>query len=153
MIQVSYLAIFATAQMFVLITRGFDLSLGTAISLISVLSGMVMADVAKAHPDMVPLAVALGIAVGLGVGLVVGAVNGFVVAVLRVNPFVVTLGTLNICLGLATTMSGGFQIFNLPDPLHRLFYSAHWLGLPAPIAMAIVVLAISHFVLNHMVLG
>jgi ribose transport system permease protein len=153
MIQVSYLAIFATAQMFVLITRGFDLSVGTAVSMISVLSGIVMADVAKAHPDMLGAAVALGIVVGLGAGLIVGLVNGLIVAVLRVNPFVVTLGTLNICLGFATTMSGGFQIFNLPAPLRQTFYTDHWLGLPAPVAMAIIVLAVSHFVLNHLVLG
>jgi ribose/xylose/arabinose/galactoside ABC-type transport system permease subunit len=38
--------------MFPLNTRGFDLSIGTAVSMISVLDGMVIAAYAKAHPDM-----------------------------------------------------------------------------------------------------
>jgi ribose transport system permease protein len=91
--------------------------------------------------------------VGLGTGLIVGGVNSFAVAVLRVKPVRGDARHAQYLLGLATTMSGGFQLFNLPDPLRNVFYSAHWLGLPAPVAMAILVLAAAHFVLNHMLLG
>jgi ribose/xylose/arabinose/galactoside ABC-type transport system permease subunit len=59
------------------------------------------------------------------------------------------IGSSAIAVGGAT----GFQIFNLPDPLRNAFYSAHWLGLPAPVAMAFLMLAAPHFVLNQMVLG
>jgi ribose transport system permease protein len=77
------------------------------------------------------------------IGLVIGAANGFAVAYLNLNPFVVTLATLNICLGLASTISGGFQIFNLPDGLNRVFYQSHPLGIPAPIFAAACLMALS----------
>src|ERR1700675_1787305 len=40
--QTSYIAVFATAQMVVILTRGFDLSLGTCVSSVSVASALVM---------------------------------------------------------------------------------------------------------------
>ena len=49
----------------------------------------------------------LGMLAGLGVGALVGLFNGVCVAWLRVNPFIATLDSLNICVGLATTVSGG----------------------------------------------
>ncbi|WP_275791431.1 hypothetical protein [Pararhizobium gei] len=45
--QTSYLAIFAMAQTVVIVTRGFDLSLGFAVSLVSVLSAIVMVAVGE----------------------------------------------------------------------------------------------------------
>lgn len=54
--QSSYLAIFAMAQTVVIVARGFDLSLGFTVSLVSVISAMVL--VAAGEPS---LAVAAGI--------------------------------------------------------------------------------------------
>jgi ribose transport system permease protein len=59
-VQASYLSVFALAQCLVILTRGFDLSLGFAVSLVSVVSAMAMVASGSA---------ALGIAAGLGVGL------------------------------------------------------------------------------------
>ena len=104
--QSSYLLLFAAAQMVVILTRGFDLSLGTTVSAVSVASALAMTGLADGGaPDWV--VVAAGLAAGLGFGALVGLFNGIFVAWLEINPFVVTLGSLNICLGLATTISGG----------------------------------------------
>ena len=64
-----------------------------------------------------------GLAAGLGFGSLVGLFNGAFVSWLGINPFVVTLGSLNICLGLATTISGGRPVFNVPDAFSRLLYN------------------------------
>jgi len=135
-----------------MIARGFDLSLGTTVSLISVASGMAMMNVLAlgAGPAIAILA---GIAAGLLIGLIVGAVNGLCVAWLKLSPFVVTLATLNICLGFASSISRGFQIFNLPDGLNGYFYQARPLGLPAPVLAATVLLAISFVLLHHTKFG
>ncbi|RUZ77879.1 ABC transporter permease [Mesorhizobium sp. M7A.F.Ca.US.006.01.1.1] len=151
-IQSSYLTVFALAQTFVVIVRGFDLSLGTTVSLISVGASMVMVWVAAATgSDLVALSA--GIAAGIAIGLLVGTINGFVVAAWQLNPFIVTLATLNICMGFATTISGGFQIFNVPNILNDVFYKASVLGIPAPVAACIVLLAVSHLVLTRLRLG
>jgi len=88
--QTSYLLVFASAQMMVILTRGFDLSLGTSVSAISVASALVMTglDAAGAPASLV---VTAGLAVGLGFGVLVGLFNGLFVAWFGINPFVVTL--------------------------------------------------------------
>ena len=135
LVQASYPAVFAAAQTFVLLTRGFDLSLGVTVSLVSVLSGLTMVAVGQATGS-VPLGLAAGALVGVAAGAAVGLVNGGCVSWLGVNPFVVTLGTWNIVLGLATTVSGGRQIFAIPAELNAWFYRDPWLGIPPPVVMA-----------------
>ena len=151
--QTSYLAIFATAQMFVLLTRGFDLSVGQMTSMISVSSALIMMGILGRNPDAVTLAVLAACAFGLVTGLATGMLNGVCVAVFRINPFVVTLGVQGICLGLATTLSDGFPVFNLPRAFTNALASSSWLGVPAPVAVCLIVLVMAHIVLNHTVLG
>ncbi|WP_315831889.1 ABC transporter permease [Bradyrhizobium prioriisuperbiae] len=147
-IQASYLAIFALAQTYVMITRGFDLSLGTTVSLISVASGMAIMHV-LGQGFSAAAAIGAGIFVGMAIGVSVGAINGICVAWLRLSPFVVTLATLNICLGLASSISQGFPIFNLPDGLNGTFYRAQLVSLPAPVIAAVALLAISFVLFHH----
>lgn len=147
-IQASYLSIFALAQTYVMIARGFDLSLGTTVSLVSVASGMTMTH-AIGIGFGAGAAVAMGILAGLAIGLLVGTVNGFCVAWLKLSPFVVTLATLNICLGFASSISRGFQIFNLPNDLNGWFYQGRLLGIPAPVAVAAGLLAGSYIIFHQ----
>jgi ribose transport system permease protein len=151
--QSSYLFIFASAQMMVILTRGFDLSLGAAVSSVSVASALAMTGLAKlGAPDT--LVVAAGLFAGLGFGALVGLFNGGFVAGLSINPFVVTLGSLNICLGLSTTISGGSPVFNVPDVFSRLFYNGVLIpGLSIPIIIAILVGLALYFLLNYTTFG
>lgn len=146
--QASYLAIFALAQVVVLITRGFDLSLGTCVSAVSVGAALVLADGSGG-----PLTVLLAIAAGLTLSAVIGAANGWVVTVLKVSPFIATLGMLNICLGLASTLSAGRPVPTGSDLFADLFYRGSLFGLAAPILWAILALAVVHFLLSHTVFG
>ena len=91
-VQTSFLAIFSMAQCVVILTRGFDLSLGFCVSLVSVAAAMVMV----ATGSMV-----YGIAAGLSVGLAVGVSNGLLIGGIGLNPLVTTLGTSYILLALA----------------------------------------------------
>ena len=151
--QSSYLFVFACAQMVIILTRGFDLSLGAAVSTVSVASALAMTGLAKTgSPDAV--VVAAGLAAGLGVGALVGLFNGAFVSGLAINPFIVTLGSLNICLGLSTTISGGSPVFNVPDVFSRLFYNGVLIpGVSIPITTAIVIAVALYFLLNHTTFG
>jgi ribose transport system permease protein len=151
--QSSYLFIFASAQMMVILTRGFDLSLGAAVSSVSVASALAMTALAKAgSPDAV--VVAAGLVAGLGFGALVGLFNGAFVAGLEINPFVVTLGSLNICLGVSTTISGGSPVFNVPDVFSRLFYNGVLIpGVSIPITIAVLIGLALYFLLNHTTFG
>ncbi len=153
LIQASYLTVFATAQMMVLLTRGFDLALGVTVSLVSVVSGLAMVGWLADETGSIGFAIFVGCICGVIAGALVGLVNGTCVAWLRVNPFVVTLGTWNIVLGIASTISGGFPVFDIPAEFNIWFYRAFWFGLPSPVVMTIVIMIVTYFVLNHTVLG
>jgi ribose transport system permease protein len=129
--QTSYLAIFAMAQTVVIVTRGFDLSLGFTVSLVSVLSAMVM--VAAGEPS---LGIAAGILAGLAVAAVIGATNGVLIAGIGINPLVTTLGVANIVLSLASTVSDGFPVSGFPIQFSEFFAQGSVLGLPIPVIVA-----------------
>lgn len=153
--QSSYLIVLATAQMFVLLTRGFDLSLGVVVSAVSVCSALIMVAIAPAGEGPVVLALTAGFLGGLALGALAGAVNGVCVAYFNINPFVATLGMQGIAFGLATTISGGFPVFDIPSALiDGLGQGATWFGfLPPPVAVCLIVLGLSHFFLNRTVFG
>jgi ribose transport system permease protein len=153
LVQSSYLLLFASAQMVVILTGGFDLSLGTAVSVISVATALVTTALAAAGAPAWLILVA-GLAVGLGVGLLVGVFNGLFVSWVGINPFVVTLGSLNICYGLATTISGGRPVFNVPDAFTRPLYDGTFIpGVPIPVTLAIAVALLLYLLLDRTVFG
>jgi fructose transport system permease protein len=86
--QVTVTGFIALAQTLIILTAGIDLSVGA----ILVVSSLIMANLAVVSGVPVIIAVLLGIALG---GLM-GAVNGLLVTLMRLPPFIVTLGTLSI---------------------------------------------------------
>nr|WP_244510322.1 ABC transporter permease [Aureimonas sp. AU20] len=150
--QTSYLALFAMAQTVVILTRGFDLSLGPTVSVVSVASAMALA--AAGGAGLSPVAVLfLGLLAGLAIGLAVGAFNGVVVALLGVSPFVATLGSYNIAIGVATTISGGRPVQGVPDLFSDLLYRGSVFGVPAAIAIAVLAAVLLHLALTRTVFG
>lgn len=149
--QTSYLAIFTLAQTVVLITRGFDLALGGIVSVVSVVTALAMT--ALAGSSGTGVAVVTGLLSGIGFGIAAGLFNGAIIAGLRVNPFVATLGSYNICLGIATTISRGRPVANLPADFGTLVYSASILGVPVPIVIVVVVSLATHLVFRFTVFG
>lgn len=151
--QTSYMTVFASAQMLVILIRGFDLSLGSTVSLVSVLSALVMT-AGLADAGLAPaLLVAAGIGAGLLAGLLVGMFNGFCTAQLQVNPFIVTLGSLSIAFGIASMVSGGRPVFDLPEAFSTVLYSGVWLGLSTPVWIAIFLCLALHLLLVRTVFG
>ena len=55
---------------------------------------------------------------------------------------------LSILSGLALNLSGGILVSGLPEPFGNFAYQVV-LGIPAPFIVALVVLAVSHFVLRY----
>jgi ribose transport system permease protein len=153
LVQSSYLFLFASAQMVVILAGGFDLSLGMAVSIISVATALATTGLAT-QGTPIWLVVTAGLAVGLGGGMLVGVFNGLFVSWLGLNPFVVTLGSFNICYGLALTISGGRPVFDVPDAFSRLLYDGTFIpGIPIPVTLAIVVAVFLHFLLGRTVFG
>ena len=151
--QSSYLVMLAAAQMIVLLVRGFDLSMGTALSAISVALGLIMTGMLAHSPDAVGLAMFVAIVAAIAMGVLVGTVNGVCVVFLGVNPFVVTLGTQGVAAGFAATVSGGFPVFGLPVEFTDVFSRASLGGIPVAVVACVLVLCALHFMLNYTTFG
>ncbi len=124
--------------MVVLMVAGvFDLSVGSMFSMIGVLTAWMM----TALHVPVPLA----ILAGLGLAAVGGALNGLVVAKVRVNALITTLGTMQIFRGIAVLV-GGPGIANLPPSFSKLG-QAELLGLQSPIWLMLAVALIGQWLL------
>lgn len=111
--QATDLAIVGLGQTIVVLTGGIDLSVGSLISLLSVLtSGLIDSD-----PAMV-LPVVLGVVV---LGALVGAANGLAVVVLQVHPLIVTLGSGAVLQGITLLYANG-PVGGVPDGFDFLAY-------------------------------
>jgi fructose transport system permease protein len=86
--QVMVVGTLGIAQTLIILTAGIDLSVGA----IMVLSSIVMAKLSADSGVPGPLALLLGFSVGTACGLI----NGMLVTRLKLPPFIVTLGTLNV---------------------------------------------------------
>ncbi len=151
--QTSYLAIFAMAQMVVLVTRGFDLALGPAVSMVSVAVALVMAALTASGGHAPAVILLAGLATGFAFALGVGLFNGLIVAMVGVSPFVTTLGSYNIALGIATTLSDGRPVQGVPEIYSTLLYSGTVLGVPAALVIAFVIAIALHLALRYTVFG
>ncbi len=126
------LALAAIGQTLVILTGGFDLSAGAVISLVNVVLASQM------DPMAMEANVALWTLVGIGVGAAVGAFNGFFVAVLRLQPIVVTLSTMFILQGVT------LLVMDKPGGMISPSIGAFYLGeaIPGWLPMPIVVIGV-----------
>jgi ribose transport system permease protein len=146
--QYVFLIIVSAGQMMVLLTGGFDLSVGTIIALSSVIGATAMAAVATAMPDMIWLAILVGVLAGVGAGLLVGVVNGIGVAVFGVSPFIMTLGVSSIGFGIALFMTGGMPVYGMPIEFGDTFGFGTLLGIPIPIYFAVLIVLLCYGIVS-----
>ena len=132
------LALVSLGQTVVVLTGGIDLSVGSLISLLSVLtSGLI-----DGHPERVAMVVALI----LLLGIVVGGMNGLLTITLGVHPLIVTLGTGAVLQGLTllyTSDSAG----SVPASFEFFAYGRVF-GLPAGATATLLVFALVGLLLH-----
>jgi ribose transport system permease protein len=141
--QVSINAIIAMGMTLVIITGGIDLSVGSLVALCGCTAIITMN--AAASDGM-------GILVGLGIGAGVGCLTGFLVAYCRIPPFIATLAMLTVARGVALVITAGQPIVRFESP-YRWLGEGDVLGLPVPVAIMLVILALIYFLLRHTPLG
>jgi fructose transport system permease protein len=110
--QVMVVGVIAIGQTLVILTAGVDLSCG----MVMALGGIVMTTLATRLGVPVPLAIAAGMAVTM----LFGALNGALVTAVRLPPFIVTLGTLNIAFAITQLYSRSQTVTGLPDAMSAL---------------------------------
>ncbi len=110
--QVMVVGVIAIGQTLIILTAGVDLSCGTVMAL----GGIVMTKLAAEHGLPVPVA----IGAGLAVTTLLGAINGLLVSAIKLPPFIVTLGTLNIAFAVTQLYSQAQTVTDLPASMMSL---------------------------------
>lgn len=135
-------AVMGVGMTYVVITGGFDLSVGAIYALCAV--------VAAALGQTQAPALAFGIAIL--VGLAVGVVNGLIVTALRVNPFIATLGSSLILGGVALVITGN-RPFVVEFADFGVLGSGRLAGIPYSGMLAITVMIVGGLVLAYTPFG
>jgi len=107
--QVSIYGLLAVGMTFVILTAGIDLSVGTVMALGQIV--MTKLAVVSGVPALPALLIGILTCVGFGV------LNGGLVTLVRLPPFIVTLGTLNIAFALTHVVSNDVTFTGLPSEL------------------------------------
>ncbi len=139
--------ILALGMTLVIATGGVDLSVGAVMAIAGALAAMVI------HVHAWPFAA--GLALVLGVCLLAGAWNGMLVAVFRVQPIVATLILMVAGRGVAQLLTDG-KIITFTDPANPALIflgNGHLLGLPFPVAIVAVMLALTVLLTRRTALG
>jgi len=138
----AYIAVAAIGMSMVIITGNIDISVGSLIGLLAVVSGrLVVADMPIAVAWLAPLLVGAG----------VGAIIGLLVAYLKIPSIVVTLGMLSILKGILILWTGGARITGMPDAFYLA--QARPLGVPTPVIFMVLLTFLAAAWLRYSGLG
>jgi len=138
----------AVGMTFVILVGGIDLSVGSVMALSAVVSAPLMTHHGLSAAVAVPLAVLVSALVGMACGLV----NGLVSERWRVPSFIITLGMMNVARGAALQYSDAKTTYDFPQGFSR-FGTSTLLGVPNLFWIALVMVAVGHFVLTRTVFG
>jgi ribose transport system permease protein len=145
LIQISVVGVAAIGATVVLLAGSIDLSVGGVV----LLGAVVIGDLAERQGLPLPLA----IGGGLVATTLVGVVSGVMVAVLRVEAILATLGTLLLSSGAAKLILGSGWIVVSDDAFAALARDEVLLNLPAMVVVMLVLYAIAGFVLQRTPFG
>src|SRR6185503_13541684 len=135
--QTAVITIIAMGMTVVMVSGGIDLSVGSILAL----SG-----VAGAYAMISGAPVIAGIAVSIAVGAVCGLLNGTAVAMLRIPPFIVTLGAMGIYRGIALLVTDGKAVVGVPSAFGYLA-EGNVAGVPIPLLVVLLVATATHVLL------
>ncbi|WP_305073488.1 ABC transporter permease [Propionivibrio sp.] len=148
--RTAFIGIIAVGMTFVIIAGGIDLSVGSMAALIAGAMILLMNAIGTAI-ESAYLVVTLGIVFALLLGALFGLAHGLLITKGRIEPFIVTLGTLGIFRAYLTYFANGGAITldNAVSDVYSPVYYGSLLGLPIPIWVFLLTALIGGLVLNR----
>jgi ribose transport system permease protein len=141
--QTAVINIMALGMTLIIVSGGIDLSVGAILAMGGLLGTMTME---KGY------SIWLGVLIGIAAGAFWGLVNGALTTRLKINPFIVTLGTLGIVRGLTLIISNGLPVHQLPKQFSFLG-EGNLLGVPFVLWILVLCATIVHMIMEHTKLG
>jgi inositol transport system permease protein len=135
--QVAVIGTLALGVTLVIITAGIDLSSGSLVALV----GVITATFAAPGNN-----VFIAILIGLSVGALCGLINGVILAKTGIPPFIATLGMMTAARGGALLFTGGKPVSNISDSF--LYLGSGKIGfLPVPVLIFLLMGLMTHIIL------
>jgi ribose transport system permease protein len=149
-VNASIFIILGVGVTFVIITAGIDLSIGSVLVFASVMSALVMESLGTEGWAIA----AVGAVVAVLAGALWGLINGVLVAKANIPAFIVTLGTMGMALGISQVITGGIDLYNVPEVLVDTvgFGDIYW-EVPTLAVIALVIAVIGGIVLHRTKFG
>jgi len=140
--------IIAIGMTSIIISAGIDLSVGSMLALCGMAGAYTMIAVGGSDPQ--GGAVVVGTVLGVVVGIICGFVNGVLITKLKLQPFIVTLGTMSAFRGISYVMNSG-QPYNVPS--YKYLGEGVMLGIPVSVVIFVIIIAMAGFLLRYSRLG
>ncbi|HUI52898.1 MAG TPA: ABC transporter permease [Terriglobales bacterium] len=141
--QTAVINIMALGMTMIMITGGIDLSVGAILAMGGVVGTMAMEK---------GLSIPVGVLIGILTGLSCGFANGLMITQLRVQPFIVTLGTLGVFRGTTLIITNGLPVHQIPQQFSYMG-EGNMLGVPFVLWILVACAVITHILLEHTRLG
>lgn len=142
--QTAVITVIAMGMTVVIASGGIDLSVGSIVGITGVIGAMF---IAAQYP--IPLALLAAIVMGTCCGIL----NGTAITLLRIPPFIATLGTLGVFRGITLLMTGGIPVANLKRDFGYLATGTIFGLVPVPLVFVVVTAGLVHFILVRTKLG
>ena len=136
--------IMACGMAFMIITGGFDLSVGST----AALAGVVVAVVLKKHPE----ALLIASLAGLGIGALAGLCNGMLISKVGINPFITTFGMMVVIRGMVFGFTEGRSIYDFPFK-YNIIGMGKMGVFSIPLMIWLLVVIICYVILRHTKFG
>ncbi len=144
--QVSITTIMAFGMALIIISGGIDLSIGTAIVLISVpIAKIILID--KSNLVYIIIAIVAAIIVGC----IIGFINGVNIAYLKIPAFIATLAMMQIARGLLLTLTGGTPVYGFPTKFIQIGGIVG--GVPIPVVIMLFIFIVVTYLTERTVFG
>jgi len=140
LLQVAVTGIISVGMLFVILSAGIDLSVGSVLALAGMISGVF------AHAAPTPFNIILAMTLPIIIGMLCGAFNGVLVAWGRIPALIVTLGTLYAYRGLVVWYRVN-PIYDL-QPWYRVIGQGSIGPIPIPVVVFFLVAIVAHIILN-----
>jgi len=131
-------AIIAVGMTNLMVSGGFDMSVGSVVAFTGAATAMCM---------NIGIPVIVAVLIGLAIGACIGLFNGFIIAKIGINPFVTTLASLSLFRGLTLIITKGQNITGLPSSFKAIGQKV-FLGVQTPVWYAVILVIVGDILLR-----
>ena len=143
--QVSMTGIAAVGMMFVLLTGGIDLSIGSVLALVNVVGAWLLVN--TGIPSGIIVAMMIAFAAGFGL------LQGVIITKMKVPPLICTMAFMNILSGLAFIITQGMPVYGYKDAAFDLLGKGFVGPIPVPVLIMIGVIVLGAIILSKTYFG